>query len=146
MITIEQILQASEQDLPRLAGEVLQPNHNVYARRFKTDVATVWCCHSCNKESASNIEGERCSVPDLIPLTPDNQVKWRYWARREYPKTYRKAKWIVWTNAANAILFPPKPSDHWKWEALMNTDAADKWELEWIKVACIAKLLAEGNE
>ena len=76
----------TDKELEAWLGEVLQPEpskHKVYARKFKTDKDTVWCCHKCNVESAccSNMEGMACGIPDPIPLDDWNvAMKWRDWA------------------------------------------------------------------
>jgi hypothetical protein len=60
-------LQVSDKDLPRVLGEVL---HNKETRQGKT--------------AAGDTSYTETDAP--VPLTPDNQVKWRDWAVGEYGK------------------------------------------------------------
>lgn len=74
----EQILQLTNKELPRAAGEVLQPDFCLPCVN----------CYTC----------EDVGMHNTIELTPANQVKYRDWAVEKYgEKLYRRALEKVFT-------------------------------------------------
>ena len=75
---MNKILTCPEKDLPRMAGEILLPEHcNDRSHRFSAahrDGCNKKRCFKCNKPY-----GEA-----NIPLTWDNAMKWRDWAVDKY--------------------------------------------------------------
>jgi hypothetical protein len=84
MITKDQILSASGAELSRLAGEVLQasPHGHIAGQSIEEMEFSYFHCKVCGEV---NFEPDsHCPLADSIPLTPDNQVKWRDWAVEKY--------------------------------------------------------------
>jgi hypothetical protein len=85
MITPEQILKSTGDELSRLAGEVLQPEmkHHVYSGASHS-------CRNCKKElytySGRGTEAlhQDCDIATPIPLTWPEAMKWRYWCVGQY--------------------------------------------------------------
>ena len=77
-MTVEEWLALSEQDLPVKLAEVLMTDHRMYARKFRTDKETVWCCHNCAGEWVENQEGKPCPVPVSDPITIDWDTAMEY--------------------------------------------------------------------
>lgn len=83
----DQILTASDTELPALLGEVLQPETKVcdlvHISYSMTDPN--WQCTKCDKLCDVK-KNWPCTIPDSISLTPDNAFKWRNWAVEKYGK------------------------------------------------------------
>ena len=77
MITQNQILNASDEELPRLLGEVLQLRHK--------SIGTFQNCVHCNCNLNTSTTHGVCKRP--IPLSWDNAMEWRDWAVKEYGRS-----------------------------------------------------------
>lgn len=80
------ILEASGEELSRLAGELL--GSNKLHRHNPRDIGEgVYQCVYCNKvgfQKDTEDNSETCPVGYPIPLTPDNAFKWRDWAVEKF--------------------------------------------------------------
>ena len=127
MISIDQILQAKE-DLPKLAGETLGDLH-----RPISGCSSVICAN-CGMALQGHAFKEHCPIP------------------LEWPEAMKLRKWAIKThrqhilNAAHIIL-----SHKHNCAREYTVDEAKGWmaftadETDWIKFACICKLLSEGK-
>lgn len=94
MITKEQILQAEGEELSRLLGEVLQPEKNKHILGYGNLEANCRKCNELIKVSRASgsslavnwrfVKGvdRICTIPDPIPLTWPEAMKWRDWAHK----------------------------------------------------------------
>lgn len=81
-MTKEQILEATEETLPRLAGEVLQPEKNKHM--ILNEYRTGAICSKCEKYLDWTRWDDECGPIDPIPITWDNAMKYRDWAVGEF--------------------------------------------------------------
>lgn len=77
-------LQVPDEDLPRVLGEILQPEPYKHktSQSLKEMAKSAYRCANCGEKQYE--VGSHCPVPDPIPLTPANAFKWRDWAVAEY--------------------------------------------------------------
>lgn len=124
MITIAQLLEATEADLMKLAGEVLQPektNHVEHPCEFGQ-------CLKCGEMYRI---GTTCPYPDFICITPANAFKWRDWAVDNIESRVLRRAWF----GIGRYLYPEADMPELKMT-----------EGNWIRFACLAKILSEGKE
>ncbi len=83
-MTTNEILNLSDEELPRVAGEVLITKE-ASPGDFAHDVVYADSADygSCRKCGMTILVGD-CIFPDPIPLTPANAFKWRDWAVEKY--------------------------------------------------------------
>lgn len=76
-MNVQEYLALTPDEQAKIAGQLRDKpwNHNIYARKFKTDTKTVWCCHKCDGEWSINQEGEGCSVSTPIPIDSWDEAK-----------------------------------------------------------------------
>lgn len=78
-MTKEQILNCTDEDLPKMAGEILQPDS--LGSYVQKDNNGDHRCIVCGKKSN---ELCNCKIPCLVRLTWDNAMKWRDWAVEKF--------------------------------------------------------------
>lgn len=95
MITEKEILNATEETLPQIAGKVLQPENNKHVMPSK--YGSRGLCLKCGKYLDWTRWKEECISVDPIALTWDNAMKYRNWAVEEFGKFsyYRIIKLLV---------------------------------------------------
>ena len=93
-------------DLPTELAKSLTLNrksaHRMYARKFKTDTETVWCCHKCENEWSTNQEGEPCSVPDPITIDWNTAMEWR---DKVHAIRFDDAMYVIYRAASHASVW-----------------------------------------
>ena len=84
-MTKDQILSASEKNLPRILGEVLQPEPSQHDTRRMDRAMANHKPPYCRKCDCKVPYSELCTVPDPIPLDDwPEAMKWRDWAVEKY--------------------------------------------------------------
>jgi hypothetical protein len=138
----EQILKATGDELSRLAGEVLQPEKNEH--RWPMHNTTI--CLKCDQRLrifstiyAGDIDTEAkklpCPVPDPIPLTWAEAMKWRDWAEEHDFYGLDKQLEAVYRFCRDGSFEP------WgRWFTLFAQPE------HYIKAACLCKLGSEEAE
>jgi hypothetical protein len=99
MITKEQILAATGEELSRLAGEVLNTN-TLHTFNLIKDSNRV--CRRCGIKYSDELSREVCSVTNPIHLTWPEAMKWRDWAVKEFGgDEYRNALVDIYCSEAD---------------------------------------------
>lgn len=123
-MTKEELLQASDKDLPRMLGEVLQPEkngkHNWSQLIGEKTFGYRWRCLLCGREAETNNPNFECERAfHEIPLTPANAFKWRDWACKEYSfRIYMEAvrtigiRQVGWTSIDSFMAYESKPKHY----------------------------------
>ncbi len=94
------LLTASDEDLPRMLGEVLgsTPCHHTWEPNNT--------CVKCGFDDSNPHNGydANCPIPDPIPLTPANAFKWRDWAVEKFGEdAFVNALIEVYNDTVNCI-------------------------------------------
>ncbi len=142
MITSDQIKQASDTDLPRLAGEVL-------SNFFTIDDICEYCS---NRQPDIDIEFQACAGclklskhEDFITLTPGNAFKWRDWCKdqRFGKELLLRAAMELYSHKIGGECSVVRENDKvnmLSWLAFYATP------VDWLKIACLFKLGMESQE
>ena len=77
MITEQQILKATGDELGRIAGEVLQPDKN---KHNCSNSGSGGVCSKCLKYIDWTLQRSECISADTITINWPNAMKWRDWA------------------------------------------------------------------
>jgi hypothetical protein len=105
MITKQDILEATEETLPRLAGEVLQPEKNKHIPGNRSHGQTF--CSKCDlklwtwavpRMQYTHHWERPCERANPIPLTWDNAMKFRDWAVEKYGDCFYDEMYNVYTH------------------------------------------------
>jgi hypothetical protein len=142
MITKKQILQATGEELSKIAGEVLQQKHEptLYGPYDDPPSSCISCRH-CHKIIQDVTDEQRVTFWQeycKVPLTWPESMKWRDWAVKEFGQD-------EWFLACMKVMYPESDfSDNKTYRVLLISTlsymASKADETFYIKAACLCKL------
>lgn len=146
MITPEQILEATEQDLPRMAGEVLFVHKNSHDRMLGTyhTINKTWMCRHCGDTFKQLDMSNYCEEANKIYLTPANAFKWKMWMRYNVESRHIRDSLIQWYLHETDVSFKDNSfHDILRWASYCYFRGGTI--IDDIKLACLAKILSESK-
>ncbi len=134
----DQILKSTGAELSRLAGEVLQPEKNKHDFRRYGKGGMRWCVK--DRGILFGAKKNISCIPDPIPLTWPEAMKWRDWATCEIRESVADKAFAEIAELENKCFVTTKKLNvEWWW--LWNAQPE-----HYIKAACLCKLGTQSRE